>query len=129
MVSVYTDLPFHSWFDADTIVLNNNIPWVTFLPRENSFPDVHFIASRDWDDLDYGVFFVRVNQWSIKFLTQVATFPQSRPDAYTIQDIDIDAMWWALEQPENVDPRDLPTAELVQRIRPRRPREIRDIRG
>lgn len=91
------------WFDADTIVLNNNIPWVTFLPREDSFSDVHFIASRDWDDLDYGVFFVRVNRWSMNFLTQVATFPQSRPDAYTIRDIDTDAMWWVLEQPENLD--------------------------
>lgn len=94
---------FHSWFDADTIIINNNIPWTMFLPREDSFPDIHFIAGRDWNDLNYGVFFVRVSEWSIKFLTQVATFPQSRPDVDTSEDIDIDAMWWVLDQPENQD--------------------------
>lgn len=96
--------PFlHSWFDADTIIINNNIPWTIFLPREESFPDIHFIANRDWNDLNYGAFFLRVNEWSIKFLTQVATFPQSRPDVDTSEDIDIDAMWWVLDQPENQD--------------------------
>lgn len=74
-----------------------------FLPREDSFPDIHFIAGRDWNGLNYGVFFVRVSEWSIKFLTQVATFPQSRPDVDTSEDIDIDAMWWVLDQPENQD--------------------------
>ena len=72
-----------------------------FLPPEDSFQDIHFIASRDWNDLNYGVFFVRVNEWSINFLTQVATFPQSRPDVNTSKDIDIDAMWWVLDQREN----------------------------
>lgn len=74
-----------------------------FLPREDFFSDIHLIASRDWDDLNYGVFFVRVNEWSINFLTQVATFPQSRPEIYWSEDIDIDAMWWVLDQPENQD--------------------------
>lgn len=94
---------FDSWFDADTIILNNNIPWTMFLPQEDFFSGIHFIASRDWDDLNYGVFFLRVNEWSINFLTQVATFPQSRPDVSRSGDIDIDAMWWVLDQPENQD--------------------------
>ena len=94
---------FDSWFDADTIILNNNIPWTVFLPQEDFFSDIHFIASRDWDDLNYGVFFVRVNEWSINFFTQVATFPQSRPDVSWSENIDIDAMWWVLDQPENQD--------------------------
>lgn len=102
-VCAHADLSFHSWFDADTIIINNNIPWTMFLPQEDSFSDIHFIASRDWNDLSYGVFLVRVNEWSINFLTQVATFPHSRPDVGTSNDIDIDAMWWVLEQSENQD--------------------------
>ena len=93
----------HSWFDADTIIINDNIPWTTFLPRDEFFSDVHFIASRDWNDLNYGVFFVRVNEWSINLLKQVATFLQSRPDVETSEDIDIDAMLWCLDQQDNKD--------------------------
>ncbi|CAD6577901.1 MAG: hypothetical protein ASARMPRED_008449 [Alectoria sarmentosa] len=91
------------WLDPDAIVVNNNIPWTTFLPREDSFSDIHFIASRDWNDLNYGVFFVQVNEWSINFLTQVATFPKSRPGIDTSEDVDIDAIWWVLSQSENQD--------------------------
>lgn len=46
---------------------------------------------------------MRVNEWSINFLTQVATFPQSTPDVKTPEDVDIDAMWSVLDQPENQD--------------------------
>ena len=46
---------------------------------------------------------MRVNEWSINFLTQVATFPQWTPDVKTSEDVDIDAMWWVLDQPENQD--------------------------
>lgn len=102
-VSACSDLSFHSWFDADTIILNNNIPWLMFLPRQDSFSDIHFVACRDWTYLNYGVFFVRVNEWSINFLTQVATFPQSRPDIKTSEDVDTDAMLWVLDQAENKD--------------------------
>ena len=102
-LSTFADLNFHSWFDADTIIINANIPWTIFLPRDDFFSDIHFIASRDWNNLDYGVFFVRVNGWSINFLTQVATFPQSTPDVKTSEDVDIDAMWSALDQSENQD--------------------------
>ena len=46
---------------------------------------------------------MRVNEWSINFLTQVATFPQSTPAVKTSEDVDIDAMWSVLDQPENQD--------------------------
>lgn len=98
-----SDLGFHSWFDADTIIINAAIPWTMFLPQDDFFSDIHFIASRDWYELNYGVSFLRVNEWSIDFLTQVATFPQSTPDVKTSEDVDIDAMWSVLDQPENRD--------------------------
>lgn len=102
-VSTFSDLNLHSWFDADTIIINANIPWTMFLPQDDFFSDIHFIASRDWNNLNYGVFFMRVNEWSIDFLKQVATFPQSTPDAKTSEDVDIDAIWSILDQRENQD--------------------------
>ena len=102
-VYTFSDFGFHSWFDADTIITNANIPWTMFLPQDEFFSDIHFIASRDWNNLNYGVFFIRINEWSINSLTQVATFPQSTPDAKTSEDVDIDAMWSVLDQPENQD--------------------------
>ena len=51
--------------------------------HEAFFSDIHLIAHRDWNELNNRVFFVRVNGWSSDFLTQVATFPRSRPNVDT----------------------------------------------
>ena len=66
-----------------------NIPWKVFLPQEDFFSEIYLIASRDWNELNYGIFFVRMNEWSINFLTQVTTFPRSRPDVNTSEDVEI----------------------------------------
>ncbi|CAD6569854.1 MAG: hypothetical protein ASARMPRED_003289 [Alectoria sarmentosa] len=77
------------FFDSDTILLNPNIPWTLFLPPSD-FPSIHFLGGRDWGDgnrdwgdgrgFNAGVFFVRVNEWSVKMLTEVAALPDLRTD-------------------------------------------------
>ena len=49
------------WFDADTIFMNPNVPWSTFLPPANSFSDIHIVGAKDWNSFNPGVFLIRVN--------------------------------------------------------------------
>lgn len=57
--------------DADTIVLNENIPSSIFLPPAGpQFEHIHFIAGRDQNGLNIGVFLMRVNPWSMKLLVE-----------------------------------------------------------
>lgn len=77
------------FFDSDTILLNPNIPWTLFLPPSD-FSSIHFLGGRDWGDgsqdwgdgsgFNAGVFFVRINEWSVKMLTEVAALPDLRAD-------------------------------------------------
>ena len=70
------------FFDSDTILLNPNIPWTLFLPPSD-FSDIHVLGGRDWgggSGFNAGVFFVRINEWSVKMLTEVAALPDLRKD-------------------------------------------------
>ncbi|CAF9918830.1 hypothetical protein IMSHALPRED_004429 [Imshaugia aleurites] len=70
------------FFDSDTILLNPNIPWTLFLPPSD-FSQVHFLGGRDWgggSGFNAGVFFVRISEWSVKMLTEVAALPDLRKD-------------------------------------------------
>jgi hypothetical protein len=61
------------WHDADTIVMNKEIPLEIFLPPL-SHPDIHFLHTRDWSGLNAGVFFLRVSDWSVSFLAATLAF-------------------------------------------------------
>ena len=69
-----------SWVDADTIILNPNIQWESFLPPGEDFSDIHLIGAKDWNGWNCGVFFVRVNAWSVEMLRDVAALPSLRPE-------------------------------------------------
>lgn len=93
-----------SWFDADTIILNPSIPWSLFLPPSDTFSDIHFLGNKDWFGFNCGVFFVRVNEWSINFLTEASALPLLRPDiklGTRAPNFEQDAMVWVLEQKKN----------------------------
>lgn len=67
-----TDLA--SWVDPDTLVLNPRVPLELFIPPPDE--DIHLIATHD--DNGYfngGVFFLRVDTWSLEFLIQVLAVP------------------------------------------------------
>lgn len=90
-----------SWFDVDTVLLNQNIPWTAFLPPGDGFQDVHFLVSKDMNGLNIGIFFVRVNDWTIKMLSDVLALPSLRPDVEIGHNAEQDAMRWVLEQSRN----------------------------
>lgn len=89
------------WFDADTIILNENIPWSLFLPPREDFNDIHFLGNKDWYSFNCGVFMMRINEWSVNFLTQATALPLLRPDiplGVPIPNMEQDAMRWVLDQ-------------------------------
>ena len=89
------------WFDADTIILNDNIPWSIFLPPREDFSDIHFLGNKDWNGYNCGVFMMRINEWSVNFLTQATAIPLLRPDiplGVPYPNYEQDAMKWVLEQ-------------------------------
>jgi len=54
------------WIDADTLMMNMEIPLEIFLDD-----NYNFIISRDWQAINSGVFFVKNCQWSKDFLDRV----------------------------------------------------------
>jgi len=67
------------FFDSDTVLLNPNVPWAAFLPPED-FKDIHFVAIKDWNGFNAGAFFVRVNEWNVRMLSQASTSHEPPPD-------------------------------------------------
>ncbi|KAF6217639.1 hypothetical protein HO133_006741 [Letharia lupina] len=89
------------WFDADTIILNENIPWSIFLPPREDFNDIHFLGNKDWHSFNCGLFMMRINEWSVNFLIQATALPLLRPDVplgVPIPNMEQDAMRWVLDQ-------------------------------
>jgi hypothetical protein len=78
-----TDQKLQSWFDADTVVMNPNIPIELFLPPVD-FPDIHVIFSKDWNGLNNGVFPIRVHPWSVELLSAVIAYPHYFPDTQLV---------------------------------------------
>ena len=92
---------WYRWFDADTIILNDNIPWSIFLPPREDFSDVHFLGNKDWNGYNCGVFMMRINEWTVNFLTQATAIPLLRPDipiGVPYPNYEQDAMKWVLDQ-------------------------------
>ena len=69
-----------SWFDADTIILNPQVPWTVFLPPAQFDSKIHLVAARNWDGFNSGVFFLRVHEWSVKMLADAQALPSLRPE-------------------------------------------------
>lgn len=88
------------FFDSDTILLNPNIPWTLFLPPSD-FSDIHFLGGRDWGSgsgFNAGVFFVRINEWSVKMLTEVAALPDLRTDVEIDYNAEQTAFKWVFKR-------------------------------
>ena len=91
----------YRWFDADTIILNQNIPWEAFLPPSDTFPDINFLGNKDWNGFNCGVFFLRINEWSVNFLTEASALPLLRPEVELgtrAPNYEQDAMVWVLDK-------------------------------
>jgi len=72
--------------DADTIVMNQEIPLSIFEPP-GDFNHVKWIAGRDWNGLNAGIFFLRVDTWSLNLLNRVMTYKHYHPtEDYTFEE-------------------------------------------
>ncbi|KAH0340288.1 glycosyltransferase family 34 protein, partial [Aureobasidium melanogenum] len=63
-----------AWVDPDTLVLNQQIPLELFMPPPDE--EINLIATHDDDGyFNGGVFFLKVDSWSLEFLIQVLAVP------------------------------------------------------
>ncbi len=69
-----------SWCDADTVIINPNIPISLFLPPTPAFDHIHILVTNDWNGLNNGVFPVRVHSWSVELFAAVVAFRTYRPN-------------------------------------------------
>lgn len=69
------------WVDADSIILNENVPAEVFLsPKGPSYDHIHFVGDRDWNGFNAGVCFKRVSAWSVQMLMEAMAFQPCNPD-------------------------------------------------
>ncbi|KAK3681525.1 hypothetical protein LTR37_020868 [Vermiconidia calcicola] len=68
------------WADADTVILNPNIPIETFLPPPGDFDDIYLMYSNDWNGLNNGVFPIRVNQWAVHLFSAIVSYRHFKPE-------------------------------------------------
>lgn len=64
--------------DADSIILNNDIPVEIFLPPSD-MKDIHLVATQDQNGLNTGIMFLHVHPWTISFLTETLGYPLYLP--------------------------------------------------
>jgi len=67
------------WVDADSIIINPALSLDIFLPPSD-FPDIHFLAAKDENGLNAGIFFIEVHEWSIRVISKALAFPMFRPE-------------------------------------------------
>ena len=68
-----------SWYDADTVIINPQIPLEAFVPPAE-FDDIHLLYAKDWNGLNAGVFFIRVNWWAAEIMSAVLAYRVYRPE-------------------------------------------------
>ena len=67
------------WHDADTVVLNPNIPLETFLPPPG-WDDLHLLVTSDINGLNNGLFLMRVSQVNLELLLAWLAYEHYNPD-------------------------------------------------
>ena len=59
--------------------MNPKLPLEIFLPP-SQWSQVHLLVTNDLNGLNDGIFFLRVHEWSLWFLSTVLAFTYYRPD-------------------------------------------------
>lgn len=68
------------WFDADTFLVNPEIPLEVFLPPEPAFSNIHFLCGNDHNGLNDGAFLLRVNDFALHMLAASLSVETFRPE-------------------------------------------------
>ncbi|KAG8530675.1 uncharacterized protein KY384_004030 [Bacidia gigantensis] len=89
------------WYDADTILLNTEIPWETFLPPKDAlFSNINMLVTKDGEDFTDGIFFIRVCEWSLEAISSAIAFPNLQPQEYiTLATGGGSTLQWAFDRP------------------------------
>lgn len=97
------NLPNPSWYDADTLILNPNIQWETFLPPtdNDSFSDIKILGTKDFSGFNSGLFLCRVDEWVVDVLTDAYAMPRLHPEVNIDGNIEQNAMKWIFSKDEN----------------------------
>ncbi|KAL6229312.1 hypothetical protein BDW75DRAFT_235307 [Aspergillus navahoensis] len=85
------------WVDADSIIINPLIPLELFLPP-STLKGIHMVASKDHKGLNTGIFFLRVHEWSVRFLIETLAYPIYNPRVDLDEQVDQNAMAKVLNQ-------------------------------
>lgn len=74
------------YFDADTIIMNKEIPLEIFEPPSD-YDHINYIAARDWNGLNAGVLILRIHPWTVDLLTRTMTYKHYHPhEAYVFEE-------------------------------------------
>lgn len=76
---IQVNTPHQRWADADTIILNKEIPLDIFLPPPD-MEQIHCVVSKDHNGLNTGVLFLQVHQWTVSFLIETIGYPLYQPE-------------------------------------------------
>ncbi|KAL4753661.1 hypothetical protein BDW72DRAFT_190869 [Aspergillus terricola var. indicus] len=85
------------WVDADSMIINSLIPLELFLPP-SVLDEIHMVASKDHKGLNTGIFFLRVHEWSVRFLIETLAYPIYNPGVDLGLQVDQSAMEKVLNQ-------------------------------
>lgn len=67
------------YFDADSIIMNQEVSLEIFEPPSD-FNYINWMAGKDHNGLNAGIFLLRVNQWSLNLLNRVMTYKHYHPN-------------------------------------------------
>jgi hypothetical protein len=96
-------LIYHTrWFDADSLIMNPEISPETFLPPHEDHDlhaeHTHLLVTKDWNGLNTGILFIRVHEWSVRFLSKTLAVPLFRPDVDLGHSADQQAMAYLINE-------------------------------
>lgn len=76
-----TRLEWIFWIDRDAIILDPCRPLSSFIPPNTpDFEHINLVINRDFIGFNAGLFFFKVNDWSVRLLTTVLAFRYYRPN-------------------------------------------------
>ena len=67
------------WVDGDSIILNTALNPEIFLPPSD-FDHVNFLVTKDLEGMNTGIFFLRVCEWSVRFMVKTIAYPLFQPE-------------------------------------------------
>lgn len=85
------------WVDADSIIINPSVSPAIFLPP-GDLSHIHVVATHDHNGLNTGIFFLKVDAWSVAFLIETLGMPLYKKEVDLGRSADQEAMAMVLNK-------------------------------